>query len=345
MRDNTFRSLWIRVALSCVLVMHAIGQTAPAQKRLSPAVHNYRMFLAMPADTPLSDSTPVALRRFVRNDTDFVMTVSPIDLSVDISEMERYTWYQCEWQEFLLRYRETTYGKAILEARLAVLPIKDAGFNRFLTSQEGISLTVDLCPSRRPLDRHFFDTLITALAVNQTPVPIGIAITGTWLKTHTGDLKWLLDLERTNRIHITWINHSYHHHIPGEVDSSDTSCSGTAIDLCEEVLGLERLLIEKGLMPSVFFRFPGLVSNPELIVNVVSFGVIPVGSDAWLAKEQKAKNGSIVLVHANGNEPWGLQKFVRLLAEKRDSIRRKAWFLYDLRTSMIKALDSAATVH
>jgi hypothetical protein len=344
----------ITLRISRLLISGAMGAlvavvTVPAapEKNAASTIRDYRLFLAMPADTPVTNNVPVALRRFHRNDSDFIVTVNPRDLSLAIIPFDtvQSTWREFDWQEFINVYRKSTYGKAILEARRAVLPIKDAGFNRFLHSQEGISLTVDLCPSKRPLDRFFFDTLITALSSEESPVPIGIAITGAWIKTHHKDLEWLVNLERQKRIAITWINHSYNHHVLAERPVSKNFLLDTACNLDEEVIGTERLLLEKGLTPSIFFRFPGLVSNPELIVKVVSYGLIPVGSDAWLAKEQKPRNGSIVLVHANGNEPFGLQKFVSLLAEKQGSIHRKAWFLYDLRASVIKAMDSTATVH
>lgn len=348
-RKTFFRLLAILCAAGATAAATATppAQESPDAKRVTLGFKDYRMYLAMPADTPFTDTAPVALRRFERNDSGFVVTVNPRDLSLAIMPLDTIAapWRECSWQEFVNIYRESTYGKAILEARRAVLPIKDAGFNRFLPSQDGISLTVDLCPSSRPLDRFFFDTLITALSSEESPVPIGIAITGAWMKNHRKDLAWLLDLERKNRIQITWVNHSLNHHVLPGRDSTEQFLRDRNTSLAREVLGTEQLLLEQGLMPSLFFRFPGLVSNPELIVSVVSFGLLPVGSDAWLAKEEVPSKGSIVLVHANGNEPWGLRKFVNLLAEKQDSIRRKEWFLYDLRACVIKAMDSTPAVH
>jgi hypothetical protein len=336
----------VRLLFTCFLLFCPPAASLGASRESDvPSISNYELFLALPADMPVSDSAHFTLRRFCRHDSEFVVTVNPRDLSMSITSAGPFNWRECGWEEFLDRYRKTTYGKAILEARRAVLPIQDAGFSRFLSSQEGIDLTVDLCPSKRPLDRFFFDTLITALSTEETPVPIGISITGLWVKNHRDDLQWLIQLEQQKRIRITWINHSFNHHVLPAQDSSENFLRDRKTDLGEEVLGTERLLIEKGLLPSVFFRFPGLVSSPEFIVRVVSFGLIPVGSDAWLAKEQLPRNGSIVLVHANGNEPFGLKKFVSLLTEKQDSIRRKAWFLYDLRTSVIQAMDSSSAVH
>ncbi len=93
-------------------------------------------------------------------------------------------------------------------------------------------------------------------------------------------------------------------------------------------------MIEKGITPSLFFRFPGLVSAEALFLAVTGFGLIPLGSDAWLAKNQWPRPGSIVLVHANGNEPLGVRRFIRLLREKRQEILNQKWFLFDLRESV-----------
>ena len=57
-----------------------------------------------------------------------------------------------------------------------------------------------------------------------------------------------------------------------------------------EILQTERLLIANGGTPSVFFRFPGLVSNSPLMDAV-------------------RRHHLIVLVHPNGNEEAGLDRF------------------------------------
>ena len=42
--------------------------------------------------------------------------------------------------------------------------------------------------------------------------------------------------------------------------------------------------------------------------------LISLGADAWLALDQRPNDGSIVLVHPNGNEPRGIKLFERDLA-------------------------------
>ena len=93
-------------------------------------------------------------------------------------------------------------------------------------------------------------------------------------------------------------------------------------------------LLQKGLLFSAFFRFPGLVSDHQLVETVTDYGLIPVGSDAWLAKGQAAHNGTIVLIHGNGNEPVGIKDFIKLLQNEKPAVIDKEWQLYDLRESV-----------
>ena len=86
------------------------------------------------------------------------------------------------------------------------------------------------------------------------------------------------------------------------------------VDADAEILEVERLLIANGQTPSLFFRFPGLISSAPLMLAVRRHHLISLGADAWLALDQRPSAGSIVLVHANGNEPRGVKLFERDLA-------------------------------
>ena len=93
-------------------------------------------------------------------------------------------------------------------------------------------------------------------------------------------------------------------------------------------------MLKNGLLPSAFFRFPGLVSDQQLVYKITDLGLIPIGTDAWLAKGQQPQAGSIVLIHGNGNEPVGVDDFIKLLRSKTQAIVNKQWLLYDLRESV-----------
>jgi hypothetical protein len=206
----------------------------------------------------------------------------------------------------------------------------------YLRRQKGIDLTADLCPSKRPMDRAFFTSLIEQFEKKEKPVPIAIAVTGNWMYEHREDLQWLVDLQKNGDLDITWINHTYNHRTARNVAIKQNFLLEKGTNLDFEVLKTEQKMIEYGLTPSVFFRFPGLVSDSLVFTKVTNYGLIPVGSDAWLAKNQQPGDGSIVLVHANGNEPYGIRQFFKLIREERDSINAGAWLLYDLRQSIAR---------
>jgi len=137
---------------------------------------------------------------------------------------------------------------------------------------------------------------------------------------------------------ITWINHSYHHEVNNlPLTENFLLAPGTNLDV--EVLENEKLMLKNGLIPSVFFRFPGLVSNQSTVDKIEFYGLIPVGSDAWLAKGQMPNSGSIVLIHGNGNEEIGVKDFIQLLKNKQIDVKNKQWLLFDLRQGLEKEFD------
>jgi hypothetical protein len=166
-------------------------------------------------------------------------------------------------------------------------------------------VTGDLCPSRKPLDRDF----LTRLEGRATPV--ALSISGLWLKHHFADYRWLLDEQAGGRLAITWINHSYTHPYRKGLTEDENFLLTPGVDPDYEILETERLLIANGQTPSLFFRFPGLVSSSPLMQAVRRHHLISLGADAWLALNQTPHDGSIILVHPNGNEEAGLRIYRR----------------------------------
>lgn len=162
-------------------------------------------------------------------------------------------------------------------------------------------LTIDLCPSKSPLDRSFFEQII------QSHWPVGIAISGLWILKHNDDWKWLRSQLVANEV--TWINHSRNHPVFPERPMEQNYLLSEGRDIQKEIIDNEKLLFENGITPSIFFRFPGLVANQEALNITLKLGLVTIGSNAWLAKGQKPKPGNIILVHGNGNDPKGLALF------------------------------------
>ena len=174
----------------------------------------------------------------------------------------------------------------------------------------GDFVTGDLCPSKRPLDRAFF----TRLEAASPRAPVALSISGLWLIHHYDDFRWLVDQRNSGALDILWVDHTYHHPYRRKLPDIANFLLTKGVDPEEEILDTERLLIANGETPSLFFRFPGLVSSDPLMQAVSQFHLVTLGADAWLAIGQKPGRGSIVLVHPNGNEPTGLKVFASDLA-------------------------------
>jgi hypothetical protein len=172
----------------------------------------------------------------------------------------------------------------------------------------GVFLTGDLCPSHLPLDRAFLKSLEGAGAAT----PIALSISGLWIGQHAEDFLWLRREKAQGRLDIAFVNHSFHHpYRPGLADAHNFLLM-PGVDMKEEILEVERLLIANGEVPSVFFRFPGLISDRATMDAVRDAYLIPLGAQSWLALTPVAPQGAIILVHPNGNEPFGLYVFERL---------------------------------
>jgi len=300
-------------------------------------ISNYVLFTGWGVSKNHSEEL-IILRKFFKDGHYCYFTLSPKSLNTKILSADSLSINQVSWQTIQSRFFSTPYIQALKLAELHSDTLQDAGFTRFLPSQKGIDLTIDLCPSQRPLDRIVFTDLINEAGKVEKPVPIAVSITGRWIREHPVDLSWLDSLTKTGELSILWINHSYNHHTYKNVPLKRNFMMAPGTDINSEVLLTEIALLQKNIVPSVFFRFPGLVSDHEIYDKILNLGLIPIGSDAWLAKGQWPTDGSIVLIHANGNELIGVRDFINLLKDKRAEVLSKRWELYDLRESLIDDL-------
>jgi hypothetical protein len=252
----------------------------------------------------------LAIRRMEIDGDGMILTVDPATLA---TRLERAGDWSCVVTDDE-RQKDTRYVRAIRSSSIAGggAPsdvIVNGGL--FRGTMAGSFITGDLCPSHRRLDRGFLEMLETV----EKPLPVALSISGLWLVRHQADFAWLRERERAGDLTITWVDHSYHHpYVPGR-PLADNFLLMPGVDMGAEILDTEALLIANGETPSVFFRFPGLISNPALMHVAGEDHLIVLGADAWLARSPMARPGSIILVHLNGNEPAGLGIFSTLLAE------------------------------
>jgi hypothetical protein len=296
-------------------------------------ISNYQLFTGY-TTAPSDQKELILFRRYLDGPDTCYLAVSPQTLRTSVVKSSDIRLTRLPWGGIRTRYAATPYISALDRSEFSAGRLQDAGIRKFLSLQKGIDLTIDLCPSHLPLDRVVFLDLIKEIGVAEKPVPVSISVTGIWINEHPKDFEWLDSLDKSGQLSILWINHSYNHRTYKNVPLSSNFLLAPGTDVKSEVLKLEILLLEKGITPSVFFRFPGLVSDKDIYDKILGYGLIPAGSDAWLAKGQWPFNGSIVLIHANGNEPLGIKDFVKLLREKQSALISGQWELFDLRESV-----------
>jgi hypothetical protein len=208
----------------------------------------------------------------------------------------------------------TSLMTALDRYNLAPYRLQNGGAIRAQTPVEGVFLTVDLCPSKRPFERELFEA--AGALCQGAPIPVAVAVTGLWLANHPDEVAYLKQETAAGRLAITWVNHSYHHAYDPKVPLEQNFLLTPGVDMLAEVLDLEQQLLARGLAPSPFFRFPGLVSDQATMSRLRELSLIPIGSDAWLAKGESPRKGSFILVHGNGNEPKGVKLLLPMLRSK-----------------------------
>jgi hypothetical protein len=281
----------------------------------------------------------ILLRKFEQSDVTWYIGLDPNSLETMQISSNQVKDVQRDRSKITAEFKNSPYLKAVNYAVKQSNKMKDAGIVHGFPKENGITLTIDLCPSHKPLDRIIFSAIINEFKKIEKPAPVALSITGKFMLSHPEDIDWIKALVDSGEISVTWVNHTYsHYYNPKDpINENFLLKPGTSINY--EILETEKILLENGLMFSVFFRFPGLVSDKDLVDSVLQYGLIPIGSDAWLAKGQKAYNGSIVLIHGNGNEPMGVKDFVALLKNENNAVRKKQWLLYDLRETIEKEFE------
>ena len=205
---------------------------------------------------------------------------------------------------------DSRYRRLLRRTGSPPYPLQNDGITH---GKEGLYLTTDLCPSsKKGFEKRLYEAIIRRFP---HPVPVTLFVTRRWIERHPTAFETLRQWERNGSLAVTWGNHTARHHYhPGKALAENFVLSPEE-NLTEDILTLERALLERGVPPSIFFRFPGLVSDEKAIHTVTRLGLIPIGTDAWLAKGQMPKEGSIILVHGNKNEPKGVTIFLKLMEE------------------------------
>jgi len=272
------------------------------------SITDYRPIFRAGRDS--SGQIRIAIREYKSNNVPYLLIVNPANLETSAVKASAFDF---TGNISLDTLRNTSFVKTL--DRYTALPCKlqNHGAAHAEYPVTGMFLTVDLCPSRRPFEKYFFTILGDLSRENGAGTPVAIAVTGMWMENHRDELAGIIQQIREGRLVVTWVDHSATHPFNPGIPLERNFLLSPDIDLEHEVSETEQLLLKNGLIPSPFFRFPGLVADGKLLQKLRELALIPVGSDAWLAKGEIPTSGSFILVHGNGNEPLGISKVLQLL--------------------------------
>ncbi|MGZ3874291.1 MAG: polysaccharide deacetylase family protein, partial [Mucilaginibacter sp.] len=160
-------------------------------------ITNYRVYYGWAKHYP---QDWMIIRVFVNGGKSYFLLVNPQTLETKIDEPDFYTVKAMTIAEARDFFKSTPYIKALQKAEKASANTQDAGIESGMPKQTGISLTADLCPSHRPLDKRIFTDIIAEFKKVEHPVPVALSITGIWMRQHPQDLDWLKKMQEDNEI-------------------------------------------------------------------------------------------------------------------------------------------------
>ena len=233
--------------------------------------------------------------------------ISAVDLTFDSTQADKKAAMQ--------KLKNTPYLKALDKyTNCNGKQIANCGAtNSEIIKLDGSFLTIDMCPSSKNFEKEFFLKLVELSDKLHRPIPISLCISGLWVERHEHEFLWLKKQQDLGKLQITWVNHSFSHPYSKDKPLENNFLLSNQENFEDEILNTEKIILEHGIIPSVFFRFPGLISNNALLSKLKTFGLIPLGSNAWLAKGEKVTPGAFILVHGNGNEPTGIEQIIPIL--------------------------------
>lgn len=235
--------------------------------------------------------------------------ISAADLTFDITQTDKKAAMQ--------KLKNTPYLKALGKyTNCNGKQIANCGAtNSKITKLDGSFLTIDMCPSSKNFEKEFFIKLVALSDKLHRPITISLCISGLWVERHENEFLWLKKQQDLGKLQITWVNHSFSHPYYKDKPIEENFLLSNQQNFEDEILSTEKIMLEHGIIPSVFFRFPGLISNNALLSKLRTFGLIPLGSNAWLAKGEGVTPGAFILVHGNSNEPKGIELIIPMLDE------------------------------
>ena len=257
------------------------------------------------------------LRGFTQNDIKKYLIVEDKTYNTFIIDSSYITDFTKYWEKYTnSSYKnnlDLVYKNRISWRRKWKKYLQNAWLKSGLNNWKNIYLTADFCPSAK----HWFENNILEKYSKVGNKNITIFITESWILKHSKDFNKLIELNNSNKLNIIWWNHTKTHKYNYSNSFGSTFILNAWLKLENEILDVEKILISNWQIPSIFMRFPWLISDEKIFKETIyKYWLIPVWSDTWLAKWEKIKENSIILIHWNKNEPRWIEIYDKILDKK-----------------------------
>lgn len=199
---------------------------------------------------------------------------------------------------------------------------------QYTNAQAGVTnlyLTTDLCPYRTNYNRDFFTTLQAHKKQTGQDIPLLIFFTGRWIQSNPQAFREIC----RSGLPFTAGNHTFSHTILKE--DSDVPA------LEKDILKNETYLLTQGILPSPFFRFPGLRYGPRHLQLLRRLNLLPVGVAIWMGQKHIPDEG-VILVHTNGTQDIEVKRFIRFLKRNKTALAENKLIFRDIKRLFRRSL-------
>lgn len=127
----------------------------------------------------------IVIRKFERKGQKYFLTVNCKTLITEIISSKEINEKIMSFEQINQIYKNAAYIKALDFSKTQSFTMQDAGIIHGYPKEKGITLTIDLCPSHRPLDRDIFSAVINEFSTIEKPVPVALSLSGRFMLTHS----------------------------------------------------------------------------------------------------------------------------------------------------------------
>jgi hypothetical protein len=183
------------------MCIHCHASASPSRRGLLKMLAALPMAAAMPAmamSTGIENYRPVfecartedgrevvVIRRFVRDGRRYALTIE--------TRIRPEEWLTSDGA-----FEKSPYLDALAATTGGPYPIENAGLRHARHAGEGYFLTVDMCPSFKPFEGRFFETLVAHARRDGMPFPVAISISGFWALDHAAEFATLIASSAAN---------------------------------------------------------------------------------------------------------------------------------------------------